>query len=149
MTDAAEHDMSWVAGLDPSGRSVSSFALPGHEAVVRILNPAYKAGEPVTWEELGGARFEPRSDLQWADLGIDRRDQNVLEPEMGGISPSVVSVLLRHLDAANVVTAQWEGYADVEITGSAALVVFPPRRRSLIADMTPGALRHSRRVPLR
>lgn len=144
----------WATALDPSGATVASFVPDHNEAVIRILNPAYSAtGDVLSWRQVGGPSFSPRSDLQWNELTRDLAHPVTTEPAMGTVDRHITSILVPHLavDDSPVVTAQWEGYADVEPDRHALLriVDFPPRRPSVVRATTGGELTRLQRVPMR
>lgn len=152
MIDRLAETKRLISSLEPSGVTVASYVLDRHDAAIRILNPAHRPdGTVVTWREIGAKALEYRSDIQWADLGVDRRDGNLIEPQMGTVDGAVVAVLLRHLAVAgrSVYTAQWEGYADVDTDDTDERLLFPPQRPCLVRTSEPRELLQKTRVPMR
>ncbi|WP_157681777.1 hypothetical protein [Microbacterium pygmaeum] len=141
-----------LQSLNPSGSRVDSYVYSGHEACARVLNPAHDAlGRAVKWRDIAPAQFDPRSDIQWADLGVDLYD-GVVEPAMGSPDATMSAELLQCLGSwqtHTLVSAQWIGYADVELGGGPDEITFPPGRASSLRAVTSDDLVRRRRIPMR
>ena len=137
-----------LQAIDPSGATVGSYVVPGHDAHVRVLNPAFlKDGECVHW---GGPRpGEYYSNFQWAGQAVEFSLEDE-PPATGTVAKEVVHALLNHLPASSCVSvAQWEGYADTPLSRKLPWVTFPPGRRSAVWSMPIHQLSDSDRVPMR
>ncbi|MFJ4223818.1 hypothetical protein [Microbacterium sp. NPDC089695] len=141
-----------IDSLEPSGRTVASYVLNQHDAAVRVLNPAFlEDGTPVAWRNVGDTPIRYRSDLQWAELGIDRRSSLVTEPQTGGLDRGVASALLNILVDQNssVEVSLWEGYGDMTGPAGRGSWTFPPDRVCSTWTATPNSILESVRIPVR
>lgn len=149
-------DSSFTTALtqafDPTGSRVDSYVYSGHDACVRILNPAHdRLGRAVGWRDAAPAEFAPRSNMQWADLGLDQ-DGPIMGPMMGSPDSTMVARLLQCLDdpsTKEVVAAQWVGYADAKSPSDTKEVTLPPGRVSKLWTVSRDDLIHLHRIPMR
>lgn len=138
--------------LDRTGQTVGSYVFAGHEACIRVLNPAHTASRgAVRWDELAPAEVRFSSTTQWPQLGIaDRAD--ILTPDMGSPDPEMAAALLAGLDVSTLDTihvAQWDGYAESNHPATAHHITFPPGRECFVWTTTAAGLLRQERIPMR
>lgn len=125
---------------------MASYTDRRHEAVVRVLNPGSFQGEPVRWQDVGGDRFERRSDLTWRELDSD---DIIEEPLTGTVDHLLVQGMLPYLPGNTICVAQWVGYGSTATyPRTAHRAVLPPGRESLAWAMPRSEIGQAR-VPMR
>ena len=98
---------AWIRGrLHPSARDVGSFVPEGFEAYVRLLHPAYRDGEPVTWRRIADANgCTIHSEMQFGNIAgswqSSRNPELWTQPPRPGTLPpelarALVGVLRSH-----------------------------------------------------
>lgn len=132
------------------GNTVASYVTAGFEAYARVLNPVRGPGDQRRpWSDFLPSGTTLAADAQFHDL---RSGSKAGAPMTGTVDDAVLGVLLEALvadDRAQVIVAQWEGYADAELPSGADAQVLPPDRRSGIWALSAAELRARTRTPMR